>query len=338
MERLNHLEEIKESLSVSLQVLQEDDRGGIDLLMDIRNRMMRLKGFGQQYDEIWQRLNSVTIELEDIASDMESAYESLEADPLELEKIDQQLQTLYRLQKKHGVDTVGELIELRNSLDGQLTSYEQIDAQIEVLQNQLKITEAELESIAVDLHKNRKEAIPKLEQELHAILSELALPYATFEFQLQFDKKPQSNGMDHLKVLFSANKGVSKGPLDKVASGGEMSRVMLSIKAVMASYKELPTMVFDEIDTGVSGEVAYKMAVILNKMSKRGQVFSITHLPQTAARGDFHKKVFKEIVDGTTRTLIKELSPEERILEIAQMIGGNDVSDSAITHAKQLLN
>ena len=164
------------------------------------------------------------------------------------------------------------------------------------------------------------------------------MPNAQFLFELKTTNQFRKNGTDELALLFSANKGVVPGPIQKIASGGELSRVMLSLKAVTASFKNLPTIIFDEIDTGVSGEIAYKMALILSQMSKKGQLISITHLPQIAAKGDYHKKVFKVVGEESTITQITELTLEERIVEIAQMIGGSSVSESAIAHAKQLLN
>ena len=337
-ERLNNLESIQETLSENLQILQQDSSGLLDLLAEVRNALGKIAGYGKEYLELSERLKSAHIELEDIACEMEGAAENLESDPAVLNHLEEKLQLLYRLQKKHAVSTVQELITLRNSLSDSLFNYSQLDDKIEEHRRKYKEQLQVTKSAAKKLSGKRKESIPNLQNKLKGLLEELGLQNAVFNFEFEATEVFGKTGTDRLKVLFSANKGVALAPLEKVASGGEMSRVMLAIKALMSEYKELPTMIFDEIDTGVSGEIAHKMALIMSGMSRKGQVFSITHLPQTAAKGDFQKKVYKTDEKGSARTYIKDLSQDERILEIAQMIGGSSVSDSAITHAKQLLN
>ena len=219
-----------------------------------------------------------------------------------------------------------------------MSDFETIDDKISEAKQKKKDLEVSLKKLGESIHEERKKVFPKLKEKLEFYLKDLGLPNAQFLFELKPTNQFRKNGTDELALLFSANKGVVPGPIQKIASGGELSRVMLSLKAVTASFKNLPTIIFDEIDTGVSGEIAHKMALILSQMSKKGQLISITHLPQIAAKGDYHKKVFKVEGEESTITQITELTIEERIVEIAQMIGGSTVSESAIAHAKQLLN
>jgi DNA repair protein RecN (Recombination protein N) len=337
-EKLNNVEEIQETLNESLQRLVQEETGGIDQLLYVRNLLHKIEPYGAEYEQLWQRLNSISIELQDVTDELEAAVSGLEADPQSLHEVHEKLQNLYRLQQKHLVTSVQELLEIEQDLELSMDNFSGLDDKIMALENEVIELEKQLEIKANLLSERRREQIPKLEEKLKTMLAELGLPFANFEFQLKSSEAYRNSGKDSLVVLFSANKGVKMGPIEKVASGGEMSRVMLVVKAILAEYKELPTIIFDEIDTGVSGEIAHKMAEILSRMSKKVQLFSITHLPQTAAKGDFHKKVYKADDQGMTRTLIKDLTQEERIHEIAQMIGGSAISDSALIHAKQLLN
>ena len=213
-----------------------------------------------------------------------------------------------------------------------------LDAEIEDLEKQISTLRSKALQTANSLHSKREKAIPVLKKKLEETLVPLGLPNAQFKFELVASETFKGNGTDSLQLLFTANKGLAFGPLRKVASGGEMSRIMLAIKAVLASYKKLPTIVFDEIDTGVSGEVANKMAVIMRNMGDKMQLISITHLPQIAAKGEQHIKIYKEDVKNITTTHLKVLNTEERIVEIAQMLGGKKVTEAAMANAKELLN
>ncbi len=337
-EKLNNVEEIQETLTHSLQLLLQEETGGIDQIQYVRNLLHKIQPYGTEYEQLWARLNSISIELQDITEEIESSVSELEVDPQSLHEVHQKLQNIYRLQQKHLVSSVKELQELEDKLASIIENFSTLDDKIISLEKEVVALEEQMRVKAKLVSERRLKYIPELEEKLKTLLAELGLPFANFEFQLRPSNTFRNIGSDTLTVLFSANKGVKMGPIEKVASGGEMSRVMLVVKAILAEHKELPTIIFDEIDTGVSGEVAYKMATILSRMSKTVQLFTITHLPQTAAKGDFHKKVYKADDQGMTRTLIKDLTQEERIHEIAQMIGGSAVSDSALIHAKQLLN
>ncbi len=337
-ETLNNSEVIQESLAKIIQLFSEEQIGALETTKEARIVLGKLKGFTGAYESLWNRLNSVVIELEDIVEEVEGLISSIEADPKRLFEINERLQILYRLQQKHTVSSVEELLEIQENLAAKINSTVSLDDRIVALEReQLKERESTL-ILAKELHGNRMKTIPKLKEALEAYLGDLGLPNAQFQFDLIASEVFRKNGIDTLQLLFTANKGLAFGPLKKIASGGEMSRIMLAVKAVLAQYKKLPTIIFDEIDTGVSGEIANKMAHIMGMMSQKMQLLSITHLPQIAAKGEHHIKVYKEDVKEVTQTRLKNLSENERVVEIAQMIGGNNVTDAAIANAKELLN
>lgn len=335
---LNNTEEIQESMANVIQLLSEDATGALTSSNEARSLLGRIQSFSSEYASLWDRLNSVVIELEDISEGIQGAAEDLEADPQLLIQVNEKLQTLYKLQQKHTVSTVEELIVIEEDLAIKIDASSTIESRIETLRGEVQNAENETLKIALHLTKNREKAIPVLKEKLEEFLYDLGLPNAQFKLDMKSVEIFRNNGNVKLELLFTANKGVAPAPLSKVASGGEISRIMLAVKAVLTRYKKLPTIIFDEIDSGVSGEIAHKMAEIMGEMSKNMQLLSITHLPQIAAKGDHHKKVFKVDEHEVTTTQIKELNEDERIIEIAQMIGGSSVSDSAIAHAKQLLN
>lgn len=337
-ETLNNAEAIQEALANVDRLIDEEQIGALQAAKEGRIVLGKIKEFSKTFDDFWQRLNSVIIEMEDISAEISKAAEAIEADPETLSQINEKLQTLYKLQQKHSVATVAELIALEEQLEEKVNITLGLDEQITKLEKQKNALRETALEIAGKLHNKRMEAIPILKTKLEETLFPLGLPNARFQFEITASEAFKSNGTDALQLLFTANKGLAFGPLKKVASGGEMSRIMLAIKAVLAEYKKLPTIVFDEIDTGVSGEVANKMAVIMHQMSKTMQLLSITHLPQIAAKGDHHIKVYKEDNNDVTATHLKILNGEERIVEIAEMLGGKNVSEAAIANAKELLN
>lgn len=337
-ETLNNAEEIKTSFSEILQQLQSDDTGALELLKHSRAILSRIKGYSKNYEQLFERFNSAVLELEDIAETVQEYEEQLEADPELLAKANETLQTLHKLQSKHQVSTVAELIEIENELSEKISTTLDMDGQIAKLEKQQKEQLALVENSAKTLHNNRLKVLPLLIEKMQGYLALMGLKNASFKWNLTFSNTFKKSGKDDLEMLFSANKGGTPGLLKKVASGGEMSRIMLAVKAVLAFYKKLPTIIFDEIDTGVSGEIALKMAEIMEEMSTQMQLISITHLPQVAAKGHHHLKVFKTELKDTTITLIKTLNKDERTFEIAQMIGGNKVTDTTIANAKELLN
>ncbi|MEZ7917054.1 MAG: DNA repair protein RecN [Patiriisocius sp.] len=335
---LNNAEEIQGSFAEIEQLFSQENTGIIDSVKQARSLLNNISKYAPSYQELYDRLHSVTLELEDVISSIENTSEDLQVDPTELFRINEVLQTLYRLQHKHSVSSVKELADIESNLSSKIYNSQHLDTTIETLEKEKqKLTQALL-NLAKDLHDNRVEALPMLQQKLEAYLSLLGLPNAKFKVEFTTSPTFKKSGTDSLAVYFTANKGGNFGLLKKVASGGEMSRIMLSVKALLSQYKKLPTIVFDEIDTGVSGEIALKMAYIMGEMSTHMQILSITHLPQIAAKGEQHIKVYKEDRQNTTVTHLKQLSQEERIVEIAQMIGGKNITDTTLANAKELLN
>ena len=335
---LNNAEEIQGSFAEIEQLFSQENTGIIDSVKQARSLLNNISKYAPSYQELYDRLHSVTLELEDVISSIENASEDLQVDPTELFRINEVLQTLYRLQHKHSVSSVKELADIESNLSSKIYNSLHLDTTIETLEKEKqKLTQALLK-LAKDLHDNRVGALPMLQQKLEAYLSLLGLPNAKFKVEFTTSPTFKKSGTDSLAVYFTANKGGNFGLLKKVASGGEMSRIMLSVKALLSQYKKLPTIVFDEIDTGVSGEIALKMAYIMGEMSTHMQILSITHLPQIAAKGEQHIKVYKEDRQNTTVTHLKQLSQEERIVEIAQMIGGKNITDTTLANAKELLN
>lgn len=337
-ETLNNVEEIKEKLSLSNDLMSNDEIGIIANLTELKNQFSKLSGYSSQYHSIFERIQSSLIELDDVFSEIENLQEQLEADPNRLEQVNAKLQIINNLLQKHTVSSIEELLQIKEELSSKVFETENLDAIILEKEQAINSLESKLMVEADSIHDNRTAIIPKLITQLESILATLGMPNAKFKIQLEPAHSFLNNGRDELQFLFSANKGGQFNELKKSASGGELSRIMLAIKSILSKYMQLPTIMFDEIDTGVSGEISNKMATIMQQMSKSMQVFTITHLPQIAAKGDTHFKVFKEDVNNITQTQLKQLNPNDRIVEIAQMLGGADVSSSAIAHAKELLN
>ena len=337
-EQLNNVEFIKENLDKSLALANEEQFGILQNLKEIKNALQKTISFSPEYQSLFDRINSLTIEFDDIISELSQQTENLVHDPENLELVNQKLQNIYNLQKKHQVNSIEELLEIQNDLDNKVVSVVELEFEIKKLADSIEVAASELDKLALNIRNNRLKAVPVLSEKLIFILEQLGMPNVRFNMELKETEHYFANGKDELQFLFSANKGSDFGLLKKVASGGELSRIMLAVKAILAQYSNLPTIIFDEIDTGVSGEIANKMAAIMKDMSNKMQVFSITHLPQIAAKGKTHYKVYKSIQGDTTISELKLLTFEERIVEIAEMLSGKDISDSALNHAKALLN
>jgi DNA repair protein RecN (Recombination protein N) len=337
-EQLNNVEFIKENLDKTMALANEEQFGVLQNLKEIKIALQKTVSFSPEYQLFFERINSLTIEFDDIINELSQHTENLIHDPESLELVNQKLQNIYNLQKKHQVNSVAELIEIQNDLDNKVVSVVELEFEIKKLVSKIQEASSELDTLAQLIRTNRLKAVPVLSEKLIFILEQLGMPNVRFNMELKETDHYFSNGKDELQFLFSANKGSDFGLLKKVASGGELSRIMLAVKAIFAQYSSLPTIIFDEIDTGVSGEIANKMAAIMKDMSSKMQVFSITHLPQIAAKGKTHYKVFKSIQGNTTVSELKLLTLEERIVEIAEMLSGKDISDSALNHAKALLN
>jgi DNA repair protein RecN (Recombination protein N) len=335
---LSNVEFIKENLDKLLSLSNEEEFGILKNLKDFKATLQKNASFSTEYQLLLERTNSILIEFDDIVKELNRKSELVYNEPEKLEAINQKLQSIYTLQKKHNVLTVEELLEIQAELESKVVSVSTLEEEIEVLENTIMDFELQLDGIASKISQSRREAIPKLTEQLISILNLLGMPNVRFKIEIQAASTYQNNGKDSLQFLFSANKGTDFGLLKKVASGGEMSRIMLAVKSILSQFSKLPTIIFDEIDTGVSGEIANKMGEIMRDMSKTMQVFAITHLPQIAAKGTNHYKVFKTVSGETTVSELKLLSTDERITEIAEMLSGKDISDSARNHAKALLN
>jgi len=338
LEKINNVEEIKQNLSEALQLATDDTIGIQNLLYSLEQKLAKISLYSKEYQELSYRISSVKIELVDIIGEIETANESVDFNPSEADQLNDRLQLIYNLQKKHYVNSISELLSIQSTLSEKVSRVENSE---QLLAEQEAIVEEianKLDIIALKISDARNKIIPKLSKQLENVLADLGMPHARFQIQNTLSENYYKNGKDVLQFLFSANKGGQYGELKKVASGGELSRVMLAIKKILSENSQLPTIIFDEIDSGVSGEISNKMAHIMSQMSQKMQVITITHLPQIAAKGNQHYKVFKEEVNNITTTNLKQLSEDERIVEIAEMLSGKNISDSALTHARELLN
>ncbi len=336
-EEASNIEDIKENVSESLYLLNDENIGILNNLRELKRSFSSLTEYKQLYRDLYERIESAFLELEDLASEISDIDESIEADPDNLEQISKQLNKIYSLQKKHSVSTITDLIAIQQELEEAVSKTESVDID---LNKQKKIVEEQHTATlnkANQLHKAREKVIPALDKKLTNFMHELGMPNGRFSITLTATDTFFANGNDELSFLFSANKGGEFGQLKKVASGGELSRIMLAVKAIMAEHTVLPTIMFDEIDTGVSGEISQKMGDIMKQMSQNRQVFAITHLPQIAAKGTYHFKVFKEDSKGKTTTHLKLLTEEERITELSEMLEGKNSGASARNHAIELL-
>ncbi|MFD0962770.1 DNA repair protein RecN [Pseudofulvibacter geojedonensis] len=337
LEQLENVETIQEKLLQANQLLSDEQIGITTLLLQLKNSLKDISSFSSSYAQLYNRVESSQIELNDVFSEIESEQERVESDPERLHVVTSILNQLNSLQQKHQVSSLEELLVVRDELDKKVGQVANLSEAIKLLEEKIKTLTVELDQIAGIIHENRLKSIPKLTQQLEKIVKNLGMENAQFKISLKSVDSFLNNGKDELAFLFTANKGGSFNELKKSASGGELSRIMLGVKAVLSKYKKLPSIMFDEIDTGVSGEVADKMGLLMKYMSENMQVFSITHLPQIASKGQQHFKVFKADEGGVTKSNLKELTPEERIVEIAEMLGGKDLSETALNHAKELL-
>ncbi|MDC0176773.1 DNA repair protein RecN [Polaribacter sp.] len=337
LEILNNIEEIKSNLSEAIGITNTEEIGIQSLLSTLENRLTKIASFSREYQEISERITSVKIEIDDIVAELETANELVDFNPNEAEEINDRLQLLYNLQQKHQAHSNQELIKIFEELSNKVAQVATADELIEQKQNEIILVIEKLDKVASLISSARNHATPKLTKELQVLLMDLGMENARFSINITPTDTYHSNGKDALEFLFSANKGGNFGALKKVASGGELSRIMLTVKKVLSANTQLPTIIFDEIDTGVSGEVSNKIAAIMQQMSNDLQVIAITHLPQIAAKGSHHYKVYKEEINGVTTTNLKQLSTDERIIEIAEMLSGKDISETALTHAKELL-
>ena len=277
-------------------------------------------------------------EIQDIGVDVDTELNSLEHNPNKLEDIVTKIDKINTILRKHSLSSIDELINFRNTIESKVSSTEIIDSRIQKLKEEIQNYFDDLNSLAEKLHIKRTSVISIFSNDIEAILNDLGMPNAKFNIQIDKTDEHNSNGMNRIDFKFLANKGYDYKSLKNSASGGEISRIMLAVKSIIANYKQLPTIIFYEIDTGFSGEISKKMGLIMKKLGLKIQIFSITHLPQVAAMGQSHFKIYKEDNNGVTVTKMEKLNENNRIVEIANMLEGNNASESAYLHAKQLLN
>ena len=335
---LEHAQDIKSALMLGYGQLSEGDTPVTDTLRQVRNQLSSIQPYFQQAEELAERIESCRIELQDIAGTLESEGESIDYDPMRLEELQSRLNTLYSLEQKHHVGSSEELTELMKRMKERLDMMDNSDEYIKQLQKEEQECRSLLEGISGTLTEKRSMAAKKVEKEVISSLKMLGMPNVRFQVHISATESPTPKGMDKVSFLFSANLGSDMQNISHVASGGETARVMLSLKAILSGAVSLPTIIFDEIDTGVSGHIAESMANIMHKMGQQGrQVISITHLPQIAALGQHHYKVWKEDTDKITRSHITYLGQEERITELANMLSGSNVTKEAMNNARALL-
>ncbi|EMR03239.1 DNA repair protein RecN [Cesiribacter andamanensis] len=337
LEKLEHAEEIKVKLAGVLQALEYGDELALNpQLHSVLAELRAVGKYAESYRQLAQRLESVVIELKDITREVEAEEGAVELDQERIVTLQDRLSALYKLQQKHGVQSVQELLQLRNELSGKVNRAEGLDEEIAAIQQQLQEARQQVEETGTALSKKRKGVFEKLVKQIEELLGGLGMP----EARLQIDHKaiaPAPTGLDEVNLLFTANKGMKPQPLKAVASGGEFSRLMFCVKYVLADKTALPTIVFDEIDTGISGEIALKMVRMMQQMARGHQVISISHLPQIAAKGEAHYFVYKDNSTAKTFSRIKKLTEEERVQEIAKMIGGATPSAVAFESARELM-
>ena len=329
---------LRSALAEVVSISTQDGLGVQDQMISISQLLNKIASLGVAYQSLYERILSVRIELSDIISETQYLGESVQDDPARLQEVEELLSKLHHLCQKHHVSDAAGLIEKRTHLQQLCEGAEALDEQIETRSKQVALAKTALDAAAKTLSSQRQKACKPLAEALAKRSRDLGMEHVQFSIVLNHLDAPTANGVEEAALLFSANKGIDFAPLNKVASGGELSRIMLVIKSIVAEKSQLPTLILDEIDTGVSGEMAKAMGKRMHEMSRHMQVISITHLPQIAALADAHYKVYKTVVGASTQTFLTPLDEEQRIEELAEMLSGKDVKASARVHARELRN
>lgn len=340
LKQLENAEEIKKSFSAAYSLLQDSEYAIKQQLKEALGLLNNAKKYFPQTEEIITRLESARIELDDIADEIENRQAALTIDPERLDEINMRLDLIYRMEKKHHVSSVSELLMIASGLEAKIQAISIHTDELENLEKKLATEKKELLALAQKISAERRKQIPVVIQTVNKMLKSVGMPHAEIKIEHEFLKNEELNafGIDRFRFLFASNKGSEFQEIRKVASGGELSRLMLCIKSLIAASTSLPTLIFDEIDTGISGETAMKVSKILKQLATHHQVICITHLPQIAAKGDLHYFVFKETSNARTFTRIRSLDQQEKIKAIAQMISGEKVTPAALESARELLN
>jgi len=335
---LSNVEEIISTLNETYQFLEHSEMGIISQLNEASNKLNKISDFNSQYSSIYERLISSKIELQDISNEMTHLIESTEINPERLQEVTDRYNLIHTLLRKHNLNTINELIEKLNELESQTSGFDNLSDLIIHLNKELSIIINKLEKQATKIRKNRISSIEIIRKNILETLSQLGMENSQLVIQLNEVSDFTPTGKDEVVFLFSANKGMEPRVFEKSVSGGERSRLMLAIKKLLATHQHLPTLILDEIDTGISGKVANETGKVMQTMADNMQLLVITHLPQVASKGNHQLKVYKEVIGDTTQTNVIELSTEERLTEIAQMISGSEVTDAALNQAKELMN
>jgi len=336
-EILEHAEEIKQSLTNISQLFSRDQTSILAMLREVKAVGGKISMYLPSVQNIMERISSSYIELDDLANEIEKLEQDTEADPGRLAKINDRLDHIYSLIQKHRLKNLDELFLKKEEIEGIIKSIVSSDDRLSGLESSLKTSIENLTSLSEEISEKRKSSLPEIELKITGLLKQLGMPNGRFRISLSRSKDFTRSGIDSADFLFSANKQTDPENMARIASGGELSRVMLSLKSVMTKNRNLPTIIFDEIDSGVSGEVADKVGQILSGMGKYMQVVNITHLPQVASRGTRHYHVYKEDSGDSTITRIKLLSPGERIQEVARLLSGSEITETAVRNAKELI-
>lgn len=337
---LENVESIKKAIQAALQLIQDSETSSIDILNESQIQLKSVAKVHTGIADLSKRIENAVVELKDIAAEFEDIQDKASLDPERLEEVSQRLSVLYRLQKKYTAANTAELIAIQMEIEQKIKSFDNSAEAIEALKKQISQSEKELNEQSEKLHQNRQKVVAGFQKGVETSLKLVGMPNASFVVDIQKLKNNQhnENGSSEVKFLFSANKGFAPKEIKEVASGGELSRLMLSIKSQVATADHLPTMIFDEIDSGISGEVALRVGEIMRAMSKGHQLICITHVPQIARIADRHFYIYKDINKGKTNTRIKILEGQDRIIEIAKMLSGEKVSDAALANARELVN
>ena len=334
---LNNAEQIANMLDKGVNILEKEN-GALDLLSEIVRDLSGISDYNKKLFEINERFEKTVIELKDISTEIFYLKEKSVSDPERLTQLNARLDVFNSLLLKHRKNLLSELIDLKEDLKNRVNQLLNFDTKIEDLKNEVIKQEQKIRVLAKKISKNRKNTIPDIESQIKSILKKLGMPFAIFSIELQELDNLGTNGKDEVVFLFSANKGIKAEKLSSIISGGELSRLMLAIKYISAKYQNTETLIFDEIDSGVSGEIANLMGEMMKKIGEQKQIIAITHLPQIAAKGNQHYLIYKEIKEGITNTLIKELKTEERVNELAKLLSGEKITAIAIKNAGELLN
>jgi DNA repair protein RecN (Recombination protein N) len=337
LERLSHAEEIKTALTNAASVLQGDGMSVLQLLKDSHSNINRISRFLHGNENMASRIDTAYIEIKDIAHEIEMINNQLYFDPERLVTVNERLNVIYNLEKKHRLSSLSELIELRDNLKEKISTINSYDAGLADLEKELEESLTLLKKQGAMLSETRSKAVKPFENHVVSMLREVGIPNAGFNIHLQHSDEFTSQGADSIQFLFSANKNLKPQEISRVASGGEISRLMLCIKSLMSDSAGLPTIIFDEIDTGVSGEIAERVGNIISRMAEKMQIINITHLPQVASKGKYHYLVYKSDEGKTSVTNMKLLSDNERHVEIAKMLSGEEVTAAALENARALL-